>query len=80
MDIQGSEAEVVLASIDLLQTRVRRVHIATHGEAIEKSLRQAFRSMGWTCRWDFSLQGRRETPYGAVLFDDGVQGWINPRL
>ena len=80
MDIQGSEAEVVLASIDLLQTRVRRVHIGTHGEAIEESLRQAFRSMGWTCRWDFSLHGRRETPYGMVLFDDGVQGWINPRL
>ena len=80
MDIQGSEAEVVLASRDLLQTRVRRVHIGTHGEDIEDSLRQAFRSMGWTCRWDFSLQGHRETPYGKVLFGDGVQGWINPRF
>jgi FkbM family methyltransferase len=80
MDIQGSEADVVLASIDLLQAQVRRVHIGTHCEAIEASLRQAFRSMGWTCRWDFSLQGHRDTPYGRVLFGDGVQGWINPRL
>ena len=80
MDIQGSEADVVLASTDLLQRRVRRIHIGTHGAAIEDSLRQAFRSMGWTCRWDFSLHGRRETPYGTVRFDDGVQGWINPRL
>ena len=80
MDIQGSEAEVVLASRDLLQTRVRRVHIGTHGEDIEDSLRQAFRSMGWTCRWDFSLQGHRGIPYGKVLFGDGVQGWINPRF
>ena len=80
MDIQGSEADVVLASTDLLQARVRRIHIGTHGAAIEDLLRQAFRSIGWICRWDFSLHGRRETPYGAVLFDDGVQSWINPRL
>lgn len=80
MDIQGSEADVVLASTDLLQARVRRIHIGTHGAAIEDSLRQAFRAMGWTCRWDFSLHGRRDTPYGTVQFDDGVQGWINPRL
>ncbi len=80
MDIQGSEADVVLASTDLLQRRVRRIHIGTHGAAIENTIRQALRSMGWTCRWDFSLHGRRETPYGTVRFDDGVQGWINPRL
>ena len=60
--------------------KVRRVHIGTHGSEIEDKLRWIFQSEGWTPQWDFPLQTRVETEFGPVLFNDGVQGWINPRL
>jgi hypothetical protein len=64
----------------LLSAKVRAIHIGTHGVEIEAGLRQAFKSAGWECKADFSLQGKRETPFGCISFDDGVQAWRNPRL
>ena len=79
MDIQGAEADVVEASRDLLDQRVKRVHIGTHGGDIEARLRTAFAGMGWRCHYDFAHGGDAVTPFGTVSFGDGVQSWINPR-
>jgi hypothetical protein len=80
MDIQGTEAHVVRASCDLLQERVKRVHIGTHGDAVEASLREAFGAMGWMCLADYPNMRRSNTPYGPISFQDGVQSWLNPRF
>ena len=64
MDIQGAEAEVVESSLDLLNRRVKRVHIGTHGGDIEARLRTAFTQIGWHCVYDFP-QGRDWRPRSA---------------
>jgi len=79
MDIQGAEAEVVEVSRDIIDQRVKRVHIGTHGEDIEARLRAVFTWMGWRCVYDFPHGGDTITPFGVVNFGDGVQSWINPR-
>jgi FkbM family methyltransferase len=80
MDIQGAERELIENAIGGFSQKVRRVHIGTHGTEIENAIRTIFRDNGWTCRWDFSHSGERQTPYGPARFDDGVQSWRNPRL
>jgi len=80
MDIQGAERELIENAIAGFSAKVRRVHIGTHGTAIENAIRTIFRDNGWVCRWDFSHSGERQTPYGPARFDDGVQSWRNPRL
>jgi FkbM family methyltransferase len=80
MDIQGAEADVIEAGLDALNTCVKRVHIGTHSAEIEQRVRAAFQRVGWSSGWDFPVQSEKQTPYGVVKFDDGVQSWINPRL
>lgn len=80
MDIQGAEAEFVEANIDILCSRVRRMHIGTHSREIEKKLRRIFRRRKWESVWDFPCLSTTATPYGKISFVDGVQGWVNPRL
>lgn len=80
LDIQGAEADVLLAAGDLLDARVRRLHIGTHSARIEAGLRAHFAAAGWECVHDYGCQGTRATPYGPVPFGDGVQSWRNPRL
>jgi len=92
-DVQGAEVEVFASCIAELDRRVRKVHIGTHGRAIEKQLRRLFTRNGWIKLWDFpcaeesatlNAEGTRihnvPTPFGEVVFNDGVQTWLNPRL
>ncbi|MGD9981974.1 MAG: FkbM family methyltransferase [Hyphomonadaceae bacterium] len=80
MDVQNAEGEIIETSLDLLQARVRRAHIGTHSPAVEKTVREAFSSLGWTCAADFPANSVSATPYGPIQFGDGVQSWRNPHL
>jgi FkbM family methyltransferase len=80
MDIQGAEGDVIEASRDILSGKVRRIHIGTHGREIESRIRSAMTSMGWVKVWDFPGERENVTPYGTILFEDGVQDWVNPLL
>jgi FkbM family methyltransferase len=85
MDIQGSEADVLLAQPDLLDERVATVNIGTHSKTIERRLRRHFTAQGWLCRYDIEMsstimacvEGDEPSP---ITFGDGVQVWENPRL
>jgi FkbM family methyltransferase len=77
-DIQGAEADVFCPEIATLAKRVRLVHIGTHDAALEARLREAFSAAGWKCRWDFGCGRAQPTPYGEILFQDGIQSWLNP--
>lgn len=80
-DIQGGEADVFCSAMDLVNRRVRAIHIGTHSHTVEDRLRAAFNAHGWRTKWDFPCQTKRvSTPYGPVDFGDGVQGWVNPRF
>jgi FkbM family methyltransferase len=80
MDIQNAEGTVIQTSIDILNSKVKRVHIATHSHEIEHTIRTVMTEAGWTKRWDFPCESISETPYGNIAFQDGVQGWTNPRF
>jgi FkbM family methyltransferase len=80
MDIQGAEFYVVAAAIDVVNAKVRRMHIETHSKGIEDDLRPLLVSQGWECLNDYTCYSGSETPYGRVEFVGGVQTWLNPRL
>jgi FkbM family methyltransferase len=81
MDIQGSEADAIEASLDFLSARAKRLYIGTHAPAIETRLREMLSASGWTCKLDYAMGKTSPTPLGKdVFFDDGVQYWVNPRL
>lgn len=78
-DLQGIELDVFLPAINVLNHKVARIHIGTHSPEIESGMRDLFTHHGWIPHWDFAGMGVRQTPYGAVSFQDGAQSWINPR-
>jgi hypothetical protein len=80
LDVQGEELKVLSSSVDLINARVGRLHIGTHSPEIESGLRQLLASQGWRCDADFGCCRENDTPFGPVMFLDGVQSWVNPRL
>ena len=80
VDIQGAEYTVLSSSTDLLNKKIKRVHIGTHSEKLEENLRAMFKEMGWVCKFDFPGRRENSTEYGTIKFADGVQTWINPGL
>ena len=80
MDIQGSEGGVIAASVEVLDQKVRRLHIGTHSTEVEAQLRNTLASAGWRLCWDFPCKTEIQTPYGRIAFEDGVQAWRNPRI
>jgi FkbM family methyltransferase len=79
-DVQGLEADVFESAPDELARKVRRVHVGTHGRDNELRLRRLFDRLGWECRFDYDGSAENDTPWGPVLFEDGMQSWINPAL
>jgi FkbM family methyltransferase len=80
MDIQGAEVRVIKAGIEELNSKVKRLHIATHDPETEVNLRRAFHQEGWRMARDFSGGGTNATPFGLIEFQDGVQSWVNKRF
>jgi FkbM family methyltransferase len=80
LDVQGLELEVIASAMELMDARVRRVHIGTHSAQVEEGLRALFQERGWRNINDYPCQKRVETPYGEIDFGDGVQTWLNPAL
>lgn len=80
MDIQSAELEVLSASIDLLNQKVKRLHIGTHSKEIDEGLRKLFIQHGWKNVHLYPSFSTCTTSYGMNTFNDGVQSWINPRL
>jgi FkbM family methyltransferase len=79
-DIQGAEGEVLTAGRDVLNARVRRIVVGTHGRAIEKELMDLFSGMGWVLEADTACRFLQVGDRSLVLQVDGVQVWQNPAL
>mmetsp|Transcript_82713 Transcript_82713/g.267826 ORF Transcript_82713/g.267826 Transcript_82713/m.267826 type:complete len:801 (-) Transcript_82713:377-2779(-) len=81
VDIDIQTSEYILFSspavIELLTSRVRRVHIGTHGKN-DTLIRDVFSTHGWTKTWDFPAKGF-ETKLGPVQFGDGVLSFVNQK-
>jgi FkbM family methyltransferase len=78
IDVQGAEVSVLFSAIELLNERVRRIHVGTHSAEIERDLRGLFSDNGWKNLNDYPCLSRAATPYGEIEFGDGVQTWLNP--
>lgn len=80
LDIQGAEAAVLEPAADVLDAKVKRVCVGTHDVDNELRVRELFGGLGWECAYDYPSNGVSDTPWGRILFQDGVQVWVNPRL
>jgi FkbM family methyltransferase len=79
-DVQGAEAEVVEASIDMLNAKVRYLVIGTHSRAIEGKLIDTLRPRGWLLENEQPSRARRDSNGGEWLVADGTQVWRNPAI
>ena len=80
MDLQREELPAVRSSIEALDRKVKFLQIGTHSDEIEAGLREILSGHGWICRADYPGNGIRQTHYGEMTFQDGVQSWANPKL
>lgn len=80
MDIQGSETEVVRASLDPLCAKVLRLEIETHSAQIDDELPRLLEGRGWCCVFRYPCYQPSKTPYGVIPFDGGRQYWVNSGL
>lgn len=83
VDIQGAEAEVLIANPDLLNSRVRALFVGTHSRLIEGRLLEFFHAQGWQLLRErptkFSYRADEPNVTGWTTRDGG-QYWINPRI
>jgi FkbM family methyltransferase len=79
-DIQGAEADFMAASIDTLNSRVRRIVIGTHGRFIEGRLLDLFSDHGWGLEHETVCSYCQEASGHLALSHDGAQVWRNPRV
>lgn len=79
-DIQGMEFIAIEEAIDIINQRVKRLHIGTHSHEIEKDLISLLKKNGWKLIVAYPCLGVSDTEFGKVKFTDGIQSWINPRL
>ncbi len=80
LDVQAQELNTLSPAIGELNAKVKRLHIGTHAAEIEAGLRILLGRNGWQCVADYPRLGTRETPWGPIDFEDGVQSWVNPRV
>ena len=76
VDIQRSELDVIAPCFDIVNRKVRRVHIGTHGCDIHAALRALFSNAGWQIVFDYVPDSRHKTePFRrATTFRNLVDG------
>jgi hypothetical protein len=79
-DIQHSEVYVFPPFIEVLNGKVRRVHIGTHGRAAHELLRALFLGAGWEIVFDYAPDTRHMTEQGPLDLIDGILSARNPAL
>jgi hypothetical protein len=79
-DIQGAEADALEPAADLLDAKVRRVFVGTHSRDNEERVRAVFNTLGWESVCDYPCASESDTPWGRILFEDGVQVWRNRKV
>lgn len=79
-DIQGAEGVVIAPCMRILNRKVRRVHIGTHGRALHLALRRLFLAAGWEFVFDFAPDTRHITSRGPFEIGDGILSARNPKV
>jgi hypothetical protein len=78
-DIQRSEGEIFPPAMALVNRKVRRVHIGTHGRDVHDMLVALFARAGWEIVFDYG-PGKHLTPRGPLELGDGILSARNPAV
>jgi FkbM family methyltransferase len=79
-DIQHAEINVFPPFIEVLNRKVARVHIGTHGREAHELLRALFVGAGWELVFDYVPERTHMTEQGGLELVDGVLSARNPAL
>jgi hypothetical protein len=79
IDIQGAEFDVIAAARAVLEAKVRRLIIGTHGRLIEERLMRELAGRGWRLESEEACVFEQNDEH-IYLRGDGCQVWKNPRL
>ena len=79
-DIQGAEDVVIHPAMEMLNARVKRLHIGTHGADIHSGIWEFFFANEWICEFDYAPATTHQTPWGDFETQDGILHFYNPRL
>lgn len=77
-DLQVAETIVFPPFMDLLEKKVKRLHVGTHGELAHRSITELFSKAGWEILFDFAPFTIHQTDAGAFKADDGILTLKNP--
>ena len=78
VDIQQAEGHVIAPFMTLINRKVRRVHIGTHGRDIHAMLRALFSQAGWEIVFDYAPDRTHATERGQLKVGDGILSARNP--
>jgi len=79
-DIQYSEHSVIPPFMHVIDRKVRRVHIGTHGADAHALLRGLFLDAGWELVFDYAPHTHHVTHQGPLDIIDGILSARNPKL
>ena len=80
IDIQASEYFALPPALDLLNKKVRWIHLGTHGKEVHEVLAKLFSVYDWDVHVDLAPETEFITPSGTFATQDGVLSLRNPRL
>ena len=66
IDIQGAENVVIHPAMEMLNARVKRLHIGTHSPDIHSGLWELFFANEWICEFDYAPATTHQTPWEAL--------------
>lgn len=80
IDIQGGESEVLPAAMDVLNKKVKRIHLATHGAQRHQQMWDLFFGHEWLCEADYAPNSQHKSDWGKFENSDGILDLVNMRL
>lgn len=79
-DIQQSEITVFPPYMALLKSKVRRIHIGTHGRDVHAELHRLFAKDGWEIVFNYEPNAEHGSALGPFKTNDGILTVRNPSL
>tara|TARA_R110002167_G_scaffold70059_10_gene197295 strand:- start:197 stop:1159 length:963 start_codon:yes stop_codon:yes gene_type:complete len=80
IDIQGAEISVLPPAMGVLNDKVKRVHLGTHGAEIHSFMWDMFFEAEWLCEFDYPPNTDVETEWGSFRTSDGILTFANMRF
>ena len=80
VDIQGAEEHLISEGADILEEKVKRLHIGTHGLDMHTMLTDMFDSRGWQISAHIPPNGEYSTEWGDFTTSDGILSVVNKKI